>query len=628
MAKLVECVPNFSEGNNKEVIDALGQAISRTPGCVLLDVDAGASTNRTVYTFVGSPEAVVEAALSAARVAGQLIDMSQHTVPILISAPLPGEHPRMGALDVCPFVPVMNVSMEECVTCANIFGQRLAAELGVPVYLYGEAAREESRKALPTIRAGEYEALPEKLAKPEWAPDFGPSTFVPRWGATVTGARTFLIAYNVNLLCTKEQAHRIALNIREQGRGADQPGRLKRVQGIGWYLEEENIAQVSTNLLDFETTPLHVVYEEVCRDAEKAMLDTAEFYIKKEKLFILEEEQKIRLGAALGCMVGLMSYGKRQFEELDPIMRKLIPPFHQAMDELVAMVDADSRAFSSYMVRRTAAMQQGLKTAVRVPCALAEKVSGLWPALKDLACHCNLACKSDIQVGAKMLEAAVFGAYFNVMINLKDIKDEKFKLAVHPEGCHHHKSKFAHLLLQDALVPALQQVPTLATLPCHLATLEPVPQDTQVAIPVAPLRLAPARRGITRLAPARRGITRLGPPSQGITRMGTTLMGITPQATTIMGITPMGTPIQDHRGAHHAPLAAMRSTTRSIRRNTRSSTMEASTPAAAPAAVLTQTEDDISHLHSSEVMRHETRRPTRNTCMLLLSFPLPLRVAF
>ncbi|XP_054237273.1 formimidoyltransferase-cyclodeaminase [Indicator indicator] len=514
MAKLVECVPNFSEGNNKEVIDAVGQAISRTPGCVLLDVDAGASTNRTVYTFVGSPEAVIEGALSAAQVAGQLIDMSRHT----------GEHPRMGALDVCPFVPVMNVSMEECVTCANIFGQRLAAELGVPVYLYGEAARKESRKALPAIRTGEYEALPEKLANPEWAPDFGPPTFVPRWGATVTGARTFLIAYNINLLCTKELAHRIALNLREQGRGADQPGRLKKVQGIGWYLEEENIAQVSTNLLDFETTSLHAVYEEVCRDAEalnlpvvgsqlvglvpkKAILDTAEFYIKKEKLFILEEEQKIRLvvsrlgldslspfhpreriieylvqagevdqglvakplgafvqavggrsaapgggsvsaaaaalGAALGCMVGLMSYGKRQFEELDPIMRKLIPPFHQAMDELVAMVDADSRAFSSYMEamklpkgtpeereRRTAAMQQGLKTAVKVPCALAEKVSGLWPALKDLARHCNLACKSDIQVGAKMLETAVFGAYFNVMINLKDITDEKFKLGM------------------------------------------------------------------------------------------------------------------------------------------------------------------------------------------------------
>ncbi|NWI17053.1 FTCD cyclodeaminase, partial [Crypturellus soui] len=302
-----------------------------------------------------------------------------------------------------------------------------------------------------------------------------------------------------------------------------QPGRLKKVQGIGWYLEEENIAQVSTNLLDFETTPLHEVYEEVCRDAEalklpvvgsqlvglipkKAMLDAAEFYIKKDKLFILEEEHKIRLvvsrlgldslspfnpreriieylvqageadgglvakplgafvravgersaapgggsvsaavsalGAALGCMVGLMSYGKRQFEELDAVMRKLIPPFHQAMDELVAMVDADSRAFSSYMAahtragphpgpaslaRRAAALQQGLKAAVEVPCALAEKASALWPALQELVGHCNLACKSDLQVGAKMLEAGVFGAYCNVMINLKDITDEQFK---------------------------------------------------------------------------------------------------------------------------------------------------------------------------------------------------------
>ncbi|OXB75905.1 UNVERIFIED_CONTAM: hypothetical protein H355_008549 [Colinus virginianus] len=514
MAKLVECVPNFSEGCSKEVIEALGKAISQTPGCTLLDVDAGASTNRTVYTFVGTPEAVVEGALSAARVAWELIDMSQHT----------GEHPRMGALDVCPFVPVMNVSMEECVVCAHIFGQRLSEELGVPVYLYGEAARKESRRTLSAIRVGEYEALPKKLEKPEWAPDFGPPTFVPRWGATATGARTFLIAYNINLLCTKEQAHRIALNIREQGRGTDQPGSLKKVQGIGWYLEEENIAQVSTNILDFETTPLHAVYEEVCSNAEalklpvvgsqlvglvpkKAMIDAAEFYIKKEELFILEEEHKIKLvvnrlgldslspfnpqeriieylvqageedkglvtktlgafvravggrsaapgggsvaataaslGAALGCMVGLMSYGKRQFEQLDPIMRNLIPPLHQAMDELVAMVDADSRAFSSYMEamklpkstpeereRRAIAMQQGLKTAVEVPCTLAMKVNNLWSTLKTLAHHGNLACKSDLQVGAKMLEAAVFGAYFNVMINLKDITDEKFKTEV------------------------------------------------------------------------------------------------------------------------------------------------------------------------------------------------------
>ncbi|XP_013917391.1 PREDICTED: formimidoyltransferase-cyclodeaminase [Thamnophis sirtalis] len=515
MSKLVECVPNFSEGNNKKVIDEISKAISQTKGCRLLDVDAGPSTNRTVYTFVGNPEDVVLGALNAAKIAFQLIDMAKHK----------GEHPRMGALDVCPFIPVRNVTMEECICSANLFGKCLADELHVPVYLYGEAALNESRRSLPALRAGEYEALPEKLKKAEWSPDFGPATFVPRWGATVTGARKFLIAYNINLLCTKELAHRIALNIREQGRSKNQPGRLKQVQGIGWYLDEENIAQVSTNLLDFETTPLHVVYEEVCKDAKdlnlpvvgsqlvglipkKAMLDAAEFYIKKENLFILEEEHKIRLvinrlgldsltpfnpkeriiedmveddrekdclvslslhtfvqkvgarsaapgggsvsaaisslGAALGCMVGLMTYGKRQFEDLDPIMRQLVPPFHQAMNQLIAIVDRDSLAFSSYMdamklpkqtheekERRTAAMQLGLKNAVDVPFSLAEKVNSLWPFLKEMAQHGNIACKSDIQVAAKALEAGVFGAYFNVITNLKDISDEDFTQQMH-----------------------------------------------------------------------------------------------------------------------------------------------------------------------------------------------------
>ncbi|XP_039612411.1 formimidoyltransferase-cyclodeaminase [Polypterus senegalus] len=510
MSKLVECVPNFSEGRCKEVIDAIAGAISDTEGCRLLDVDPGPSTNRTVYTFVGPPEAVIEGALNAARLAFRLIDMTRHK----------GEHPRMGAMDVCPFVPVRNVTMEECVACANQFGQRLAEELGVPVYLYGEAAVKESRRTLPAIRAGEYEALPEKLQKSEWAPEFGPAIFVPTWGATVTGARKFLIAYNVNLLGTKEQAHRIALDIREQGRGKDQPGRLKKVQGMGWYLDEANLAQVSTNLLDFEETPLHSVYEEICQTAKelslpvvgsqivgliplKAVLETAEFYIQKEGLFLLEEEHKVRLvinrlgldsltpfvvkeriieymvenvddeglvsmplrqfirsvgartaapgggsvsaaiaamGAALASMVGLMTYGKRQFEDLDDIMRRLILPFHQTMNELISMVDADSNAFNSYMAalklpkntpqekeRREAAMESGLKMAVGVPLSLAEKVTTLWPVLKELVLYGNVACKSDLQVAAKALETAVFGAYYNVVINLKDIKDESFK---------------------------------------------------------------------------------------------------------------------------------------------------------------------------------------------------------
>ncbi|KAM7133796.1 formimidoyltransferase-cyclodeaminase isoform 1-T1 [Molossus nigricans] len=520
MARLVECVPNFSEGNNQEVIDAISQAVAQTPGCVLLDVDAGPSTNRTVYTFVGRPEDVVEGALNAARAAFRLIDMSKHK----------GEHPRMGALDVCPFIPVRGVGMDECVLCAQAFGQRLAEELGVPVYLYGEAAQMASRRTLPAIRAGEYEALPEKLKQAEWAPDFGPSSFVPSWGATVTGARKFLIAFNINLLSTKEQAHRIALNLREQGRGKDQPGRLKKVQGIGWYLDEKNLAQVSTNLLDYEVTALHTVYEETCREAQelslpvvgsqlvglvplKALLDAAAFYCEKENLFILEEEHRIRLvvnrlgldslspfnpkeriieylvpdsgpeqrlvdkslhafvrevgarsatpgggsvaaasaamlaplqGASLACMAGLMTYGRRQFEHLDAAMRHLIPPFHAASAKLTALVDADAQAFTACLEamklprstpeerdRRAAALQKGLRQAVTVPLELAETVSSLWPVLRELALCVNLACRSDLQVAAKALETGMFGAYFNVLINLKDISDENFKDQIH-----------------------------------------------------------------------------------------------------------------------------------------------------------------------------------------------------
>uniref|UniRef100_A0A8C5CQH6 Formimidoyltransferase-cyclodeaminase n=1 Tax=Gadus morhua TaxID=8049 RepID=A0A8C5CQH6_GADMO len=507
MAQLVECVPNFSEGRDKKVIDAISGAISSTRGCSLLDVDPGASTHRTVYTFVGSPEAVVEGALNAARTASTLIDMSSHT----------GQHPRTGALDVCPFVPVQNVSMDDCVRCALLFGQRLAELLHVPVYLYGAAARSEKRRNLPSIRAGEYEALPEKLKQDEWAPDFGPASFVPSWGATVTGARHFLIAFNVNLICTKEQAHRIGLDLREQGRGKGQPGELQKVQALGWYLEEAQLAQVSTNLLDYQVTALHTVYEAVCSHAQalrlpvvgsqvvgllplKALLDAADFYIQRDQLFILEEEwtrwsrvlmvccgsrymvdqgpgdpslvslslrqfvQSVAarsaapgggsvsaavaaLGAALGAMVGQMTYGKRQFEGLDGAMRGLIPPFHQAVQDLLLLVDADSSAFTSYMAalklpkgteedssspvpRRQTAMQAGLREAVGVPLSLAERVSTLWDPLIQLVLQGNISCLSDAQVSAKALETAVFGAYYNVVINLKDISDLSFKTAV------------------------------------------------------------------------------------------------------------------------------------------------------------------------------------------------------
>lgn len=269
ISSLVECVPNFSEGRDQSVIDALSNAVKNVPGCSLIDVDpgtpatrpharvgrarlafrrvapphtvhslAGASTNRTVYTFVGSPDAVIEGALAMARVARERIDMRNHS----------GEHPRFGAMDVCPFVPVRGCGMQDCVDISQEFGSRAAAELGIPLYLYEDAVAPgpelDYRRLLPDVRAGEYEGLAARIGSPEWKPDFGPASFVPEWGATATGARKFLLAYNVNLLGTKQQANRIAFNVREQGRGVDEKGRLKYTKGIGWYVDEYNMAQV------------------------------------------------------------------------------------------------------------------------------------------------------------------------------------------------------------------------------------------------------------------------------------------------------------------------------------------------------------------------------------------------
>jgi glutamate formiminotransferase/formiminotetrahydrofolate cyclodeaminase len=275
MTRLVECVPNVSEGRDRGVIDAIAQAISGVGGVKLLDVDPGADTNRTVYTFVGPPDLVAEAAFRAARKAADLIDMTSHR----------GAHPRLGALDVCPFVPVAGVTMAECADLARTVGRRIGTELGIPIYFYEHAASREERRSLAAIRAGEYEGLARKLDDPEWAPDAGPRTFNPRSGATVVGAREFLIAYNVNVnSLDRRLANQIALNIREGGRAKRDaegaivrdangetvkvPGRLKAVRAIGWYIEQYRQAQVSINLLDYATTPLHVVFETAREEAE------------------------------------------------------------------------------------------------------------------------------------------------------------------------------------------------------------------------------------------------------------------------------------------------------------------------------------------------------------------------
>ncbi len=269
---LIECVPNFSEGRDRSVIDAIAAEIAGTEGAALLDVDSGAATHRTVITFAGPPDAVVEAAFRAIRCATERIDMTRHQ----------GAHPRMGATDVCPFIPMQGATLEDCVDLSRQLGRRVGAELGIPVYLYGAAAARPERRLLPDIRKGEYEALEDKLARPEWAPDFGPARFVPKSGATAIGAREFLIAWNINLNSRDQRlAARVAAELRESGKlrrdakgqpvtGADgtrerAPGRFRELQAGGWYIEEYGRAQLTCNLTDPKVTSLHAVFD-ACRE--------------------------------------------------------------------------------------------------------------------------------------------------------------------------------------------------------------------------------------------------------------------------------------------------------------------------------------------------------------------------
>jgi glutamate formiminotransferase/formiminotetrahydrofolate cyclodeaminase len=272
MTKLVECVPNFSEGRDQKVIDAIAESIKQVNNVKLLSVEPDKDYNRCVVTFVGNPDSVREAAFQSTKTAAGLIDMTKHK----------GEHPRLGATDVVPFIPISGVSMQDCVRLANEFGKRVADELHIPMYLYEEAARIPERQNLSNIRKGEYEGLAEKLKDPAWRPDYGAPDFNSKSGATVTGARVFLIAYNVNLTTNnKDLAHEIALRIRESGRNIKDssgksvkvPGSLKSVKAMGVMLERFDIAQVSINLTNFNVTPPHVAFEEVKREAQKLGLN-------------------------------------------------------------------------------------------------------------------------------------------------------------------------------------------------------------------------------------------------------------------------------------------------------------------------------------------------------------------
>ncbi len=310
MQRLIECVPNFSEGRDEAVIAAITSQIETVEGVKLLDVDPGRATNRTVVTFVGPPEDVIEAAVRAIAKATELIDMSQHS----------GEHPRFGATDVCPLVPVSGVTMDEAVAYAHQLARRLAEEVGLTIYCYENAARVPERRNLADVREGEYEGLPARLQDPAWQPDFGPATFNPRSGATAVGARGFLIAYNVNLNTTStRRANAIAFDVRERGRvkrsghpltgeimlvesGEEVwiPGSLKRVKAIGWYIDEYGVAQISMNLTDIGVTPVHTAFDEVRARADArgvyvtgselvglipldAMLEAGRHYLRKQQ---------------------------------------------------------------------------------------------------------------------------------------------------------------------------------------------------------------------------------------------------------------------------------------------------------------------------------------------------------
>ena len=316
MLSLIECVPNFSEGNDLNIIKQITDQIESVEGVRLLNVDPGKATNRTVVTMVGEPNAVLEAAFRAIKKAGELIDMSKHK----------GEHPRMGATDVCPLIPIANISMEETAVFAQQLAKRVGEELNLPVYLYEAAQPKKERSNLSIIRAGEYEGFAKKILLPEWKPDFGPAIFDAKRGATVIGARDFLVAYNINLNTTStRRANAVAFDIREAGRTKKEngkvvndengkpiviPGSLKCVKAIGWYIEEYGIAQISINLTNINVTPVHIAFDEACKKADqrglrvtgselvgliplKAMTDAGKYFLRKQNRSIGVSEKEL-----------------------------------------------------------------------------------------------------------------------------------------------------------------------------------------------------------------------------------------------------------------------------------------------------------------------------------------------
>lgn len=530
MSQIIECVPNFSEGHDLAIIKQITDVIETVEGVKLLDVDPGKATNRTVVTFVGEPNAVIEAAYLAIKKAAEVIDMSKHK----------GEHPRMGATDVCPLIPVSGISMEETAEYAKKLGKRVGEELNIPVYLYEYAQPNKERSNLSVIRAGEYEGFFKKIKQPEWVPDFGPIEFNEKAGGTVIGARDFLIAYNVNLNTKSVRlANSVAFDIREAGRvlregnpitgkivkDADGnevrvPGTLKACKAIGWYIEEYGIAQISINLTNYKITSVHQAFDEVCKSAEKrgmrvtgselvglipleAMLAAGRHYLTKQKRSVgvseeeliqiaikslgLDElapfdannkiiEYKLRdankekligmnlrsfanetasespapgggsisayvgsLGASLGTMVANLSAGKRGWEDQVSYFSDWADKGQIIKDKLLKAVDEDTHAFNQIMLgfglpkateeekaARVLAIENATKYACQVPFKVMETAFETLELLAAMIEKGNQNSITDAGVGVLCVKTAVRGAYFNVLVNAKELKDRAY----------------------------------------------------------------------------------------------------------------------------------------------------------------------------------------------------------
>ncbi|MBE9489589.1 MAG: glutamate formimidoyltransferase [Bacteroidetes bacterium] len=530
--QLIECVPNISEGRDLDKINDIANVVETIDGVKLLDIDPGNATNRTVITFVGEPKQVIEAAFLLIKKASQRIDMSKHT----------GEHPRFGATDVCPLVPISGITLEETATYARTLGKRVGEELGIPVYLYEKAAQEEKRINLANCRSGEYEGLKKKLSDPDWKPDFGPAEFndkISSTGATAISARDFLVAYNVNLNSTStRRANSIAFDVREAGRVKREgnpitgkkvldatgepvriPGKLKAVKGIGWYIEEYGIAQISYNLTNISITSMHAAFDETCKSAEKrglrvtgseligliplkAMLDAGDYFLKKQQRSLgISDAEKIKiavkslglddlkpfnpsekiieyvlkskakqlidltltnfaeetagesvapgggsisayvgvLGVSLGTMVANLSAHKAGWDDRWEEFSVWAEKGQAYKNKLLALVDEDTRAFNKIIdgfrmpksndiekQARAEAIESATKYATEVPFQVMETAYQSMEVMDEMTKIGLQNSLSDAGVGALCARTAVYGAYFNVRINAKDIKDRIF----------------------------------------------------------------------------------------------------------------------------------------------------------------------------------------------------------